>query len=208
MRRREFIALVGCGAAAWPLAARGQREGRVRRVGMLLAAYTETDSAGQLRITAFRGELHRLGWTDEAMFGSKLAGAMEIATAGRLWQKKWCGRGRMRSSFRASGVGRLHRLTRTIPIVFTQVSDPVDSGFVSSLARPGGNITGFQNFEPDIGGKWLGVLREIAPQLRRVGVLVELRRRSPRSIRALRRSSRAVTWRGLDGDEREESRRN
>jgi putative ABC transport system substrate-binding protein len=169
MRRRDFITLVG-GAATWPLAARAQE--RVRRVGLLLAAYTETDQAGEARIAAFRNTLQQLGWSD----GRNI-----------LFEYRWSGGNAANAKTLAAdlvesapdaivvagdpALTQLHKLPSAIPIVFTQVSEPVDSGFVASLARPGSHITGFQNFEPAMGGKWLGVLKEIAPNLKRVGAM-------------------------------------
>ena len=172
MRRREFIGLVGGIAATWPLAARAQRSANVRRIGMFLAAYTETDKAGQARLATFRKALGDLGWDEsrniriDYRWGG--GNAAQVATlAAELVQSA-------PDVIVTSGdlaLAHLHRLNSAIPIVFTQVSEPVDSGFVASLARPGGNITGFQNFEPAMGGKWLGVLKEIAPNVKRVGAL-------------------------------------
>ena len=169
MRRRDFITLVG-GAATWPLAARAQE--RVRRVGVLLAAYTETDQAGQARIAAFRNTLQQLGWSDgrNIRFDYRWSG-------GNAANVKTLAADLVESAPDAIVVAgdpaltQLHKLPSAIPIVFTQVSEPVDSGFVASLARPGSHITGFQNFEPAMGGKWLGVLKEIAPNLKRVGAM-------------------------------------
>ncbi len=171
MRRRQFIGLLG-GAAAWPLAARAQRSTGMRRVGVLLAAYSEGDRAGRARVGAFIHSLGDLGWSDnhniriDFRWGAGNGERLQ-AFATELTQSA-------PDVLIAAGdpaLAQLHRLTRTIPVVFTQVSEPVDSGFVASLARPGGNVTGFQNFEPAMGGKWLGVLKEIAPGLKRVGVL-------------------------------------
>jgi putative ABC transport system substrate-binding protein len=175
MKRREFLGALGSGAVSpllLPLAARAQNPQRVRRVGVLLAAYTQADSAGQLRIKAFLSALQRLGWAERLNIGFDYRWG-----AGDLDSGKNLAADLVRSAPDAivvagdPALAELHRLTKTIPVVFTQVSDPVDSGFVASLARPGGNITGFQNFDPEIGGKWLGVLREAAPKLVRVGVL-------------------------------------
>ena len=171
MRRREFVSLLG-GVAAWPFAAFAQPSERVRRVGVLLAAYSETDRAGQARIGAFLKALQSLGWDDnrniriEYRWGAGNIERLQTFAAELVQVAP--------DAIIAAGdpaLTQLHRLKSTIPIVFTQVSEPVDSGFVTSLARPGGNITGFQNFEPAMGGKWLGVLKEVAPSLKRVGVL-------------------------------------
>lgn len=172
MRRRDVIRLLG-GLAGWPFAASAQRSTSVRRVGVLLAAYTENDRAGQVRLETFRKALGDLGWDEKRnirfdyRWGAGNTGQQVSALAAELVQSA-------PDVIVASGdlaLAELHRLKSTIPIVFTQVSEPVDSGFVASLARPGGNITGFQNFEPAMGGKWLGVLKEIAPNVKRVGAL-------------------------------------
>src|SRR5262249_3584926 len=169
MRRRAFIAGV-MSVAGLPSKLRAQPA--QRRVAMLLAAYSEADTAAQARIAAFRREFQRLGWTDERNVRLELRWG-----DGNSDRVKALAEEVVRSMPDAiivsgdPGLAALHRLTKTIPIVFTQVSDPVDSGFVVSLARPGANVTGFQNFEPEIGGKWLGLLREVAPQLRRVCLL-------------------------------------
>src|SRR5262245_26626323 len=166
MRRRGFIAGIAA-VATLPLEVRAQQA--QRRIAMLLAAYSEIDKAAQARIAAFRSELQRLGWTDEHKVRLELRWGDGNSDRGKALAEEV-----VRSMPDAiivsgdPGLAALHRLTKTIPIVFTQVSDPVDSGFVASLARPGGNVTGFQNFEPEIGGKWLGLLKEVAPQLRRV----------------------------------------
>jgi len=171
MRRREFIALVGGAAAAWPCLARAQQPDRVRRIGMLIL-YSQTDREGQARIAAFLDTLQRLGWTDGRNVRIEYRWI-----AGDVDRQKAPAAELVRSTpdlIVVSGLTALaevHRLTSTIPVVFTQVSDPVGSGFVASLARPGGNISGFQNFEPNIGGKWLGVLKEAAPNMRRAAIL-------------------------------------
>jgi putative ABC transport system substrate-binding protein len=171
MKRRDFITLLGSGVAGWPLGARAQQGDRARRIGILMH-YSQTDHEGQIRIAAFLDTLQRLGWTEarnlriDYRWSAGDAGR-EKASAAELVRSRpdvivvagW------------TGLAELHRLTSMIPIVFTQVSDPVDSGFVASLTRPGANISGFQNFEPAIGGKWLGVLKEAAPSMQRVAVL-------------------------------------
>ena len=171
MKRRDFITLLGSGVAGWPLGARAQQGDSARRIGILMH-YSQTDREGQVRIAAFLDTLQRLGWTEarnlriEYRWSAGDAGR-EKAFAAELVRSRpdvivvagW------------TALAELHRLTSMIPIVFTQVSDPVDSGFVASLTRPGANISGFQNFEPAIGGKWLGVLKEAAPSMQRVAVL-------------------------------------
>jgi putative tryptophan/tyrosine transport system substrate-binding protein len=171
MRRREFITLLGGAAASWPLAARAQQTERMRRIGVLIV-YPQTDREGQVRIAAFLETLQRLGWTDgrNVRFDYRWSvsdPAREKAAAAEL----------VRSTpdvIVTSGptmLAEVQRLTSTIPIVFTQVSDPLGTGFVTSLARPGGNVSGFQNFESAMGGKWLGLLKEATPNMRRVAML-------------------------------------
>jgi putative ABC transport system substrate-binding protein len=175
MKRREFITLIGSAAATpsllWPLPARAQQPAKVWRIGVLIN-YTQTDREGQARIAAFLDTFQRLGWTDgrnvriEYRWG---AGDTDRVKASAAEMVRSAPDVIVVSSNPA--LAELHRLTSTIQIVFTQVSDPVASGFVGSLARPGANVTGFQNFEPAIGGKWLGVLKEAAPNLSRIAVL-------------------------------------
>jgi putative tryptophan/tyrosine transport system substrate-binding protein len=172
VKRREFITLLGGAAAAWPLAARAQPADRVRRIVALMGAYSETDREGQARFTAFFDTLQGLGWIDgrnlriEYRWGGGDVDRIKAASAELV-------RSTPDVIVAASNptLAELQRLTSTVPIVFAQVSDPVGSGFVASLARPGANITGFQNFETAIGGKWLGVLKEAAPNMRRAAVL-------------------------------------
>ncbi len=167
MRRREFITLIG-GAVSWPLAARAQQ---VRLIGVLFE-HAESNSDARSWLAAFRAELARLGWKE----GSNLrietrwsAGNTEtMRTSAKelvdLRPDAILGRG-------TSETIALARETRTIPIVFAAVSDPIGSGFAASLARPGGNITGFTNVESTLGGKWVELLKEIAPRTVRVALL-------------------------------------
>ena len=171
MRRREFITLLGGAAAVWPLVARAQQGERMRRIGVF-AGLAESDPVVQLLVAAFRGALAKLGWTE----GSNV-----------LIEYRWGGgdadMGRRHAAelaalapdviFVSGGVAveRLLQATRTVPIVFTIVPDPLGSGFVESLSRPGGNATGFMMFEYSLSGKWLELLKEIAPNLTRAAVL-------------------------------------
>lgn len=171
MRRREFIGLLGA-ATAWPFAVRAQQNERVRRIGVLLAAYTEADNAGQARLAVFLKALRALGWDNNRNIQIDYRwGAGNIEQVRTLAAELVKSAPDIIIAVGDPAIAQLHRLKSTIPIIFTQVSEPVDSGFVASLARPGGNITGFQNFEPAMGGKWLGVLKEIAPAVKRVGAL-------------------------------------
>ena len=170
MRRREFIALLGGAAAAWPLAARAQPE-RVRRIGVL-DVLAHNDPEGHARTAALLRTLQQLGWTDgrnvriDHRWGANdperirghaaelVALAPDVILAvGTLT------------------VGPLLQATRTVPIVFVQVADPVGGGFISSLAQPGGNATGFATFEYATSGKWAELLKEIAPRVTRAAVI-------------------------------------
>jgi putative ABC transport system substrate-binding protein len=169
IRRREFIAALG-GAAAWPLAARAQQGDRVRRIGVLISG-DKNDPVQKTSVTAFTRALAGLGWTDGNVrmdlrwsggdinriraFGQELVGShpdiiVTVATPATV---------------------AVQRETRTIPIVFTNVSDPVAQRFVARLDRPSGNITGFASLEASMGGKWLQLLSEIAPGLKRAAIM-------------------------------------
>src|SRR5262249_536739 len=145
---------------------------RVRRIGVLVAAYTQTDREGQARIAALLDTLQRLGWADGRTVRIEYRWAGGDADRAKTFATEL-----VRSTpdvMVANGnpiLIELHRLTSTIPIVFTQVSDPVGSGIVAGLARPGGNITGFTNFEPEMGGKWVELLKEVAPRMNRIAVI-------------------------------------
>jgi len=171
MKRRDFITLLGGAAAAWPLAARAQQRERMRRIGVLMSLAAD-DQEGQARLTAFVQGLQELGWTDGRnvqidyrwpagdaerirRYAAELAAlAPDIILAGG-----------------GAVVPSLLQATRAIPIVFTQTPDPVGAGFVESLARPGGNVTGFMLYEYGIGAKWLELLKEIAPHVTRAAVI-------------------------------------
>ena len=170
MKRRQFITILG-GAAAWPLAARAQQSERMRRIGVLMNLAAD-DPEAQVRLAAFHQGLQELGWT--------VGRNLRIDTR---WGAGDADRYRRYSTelvalapdviLAASGatVPWLLQATRSVPIVFAQVPDPVGAGFVESLAHPGGNITGFTNFEFSIGGKLLELLKEIAPRVTRAAVL-------------------------------------
>jgi putative ABC transport system substrate-binding protein len=172
MRRREFISLVGGAAAAWPLAARAQQGERTRRLGVLATGISENDPEWQARMAALLPRLQKLGWTvgnNIQIEYRYVAGDAERvqATVKELTALAPDVILVMSNPLLAA----LMKETRTIPIVFVQVADPVSSGFVASLVRPGGNVTGFTNFELSMGGKWLEVLKEAAPQVTRAAVL-------------------------------------
>jgi putative tryptophan/tyrosine transport system substrate-binding protein len=172
-KRREFIALLGGGAAAWPLAAPSQQPDRMRRIGALFSQ-AGTDPEGQARAAALQQGLQEFGWAE----GRNLR-----------FEYRWAGGGLDSMRPLAAELVRLNpdvifasattslvalqQATRTVPIVFAQVTDPVGAGFVASLARPGGNITGVTQHEFTIGPKWLELLKQIAPNVTRVAVLYD-----------------------------------
>jgi putative ABC transport system substrate-binding protein len=175
MRRREFITLLG-GAAAWPLAARAQQAERMRRIGVLTAD-AEDDPEVEARLTAFRQGLDRLGWS-----GGRNVRIDYRFAANTLDQFQPLAKQLVRLqpdvlfAIATPIAVAFQRETRTIPIVFVSVSDPVGSGLVASLARPGGNLTGLLLYEEGITGKWLAMLKEIAPNLSRAALVASPRR--------------------------------
>jgi putative tryptophan/tyrosine transport system substrate-binding protein len=172
MRRRDFITLVG-GAAAWPLAARAQQPGRVRRIGMLVTL-PENDPEETARNAILLQSLEQMGWTvgRNVQFDRRQT-LGDAERARRLAVELISLMPDVILSTGSLNVGALLQATQTVPIVFTVVPDPVGAGFVDSLARPGRNATGFTQFDYSISGKWLELLKEIAPQVTRVGVLRE-----------------------------------
>src|SRR5215469_13505014 len=171
MRRRDFIVLLGSASAAWPLAALAQQSERTRRIGVL-SSLAETDVEAQAWDAAFRKRLVELGWIDGRNVHIDYRWGAGSVDRMRLFARELvqlnpdaC------VTISTPATAALQAETRTIPIVFAWVSDPVGSGFVSSLAHPGGNITGFLNIEASVIGKWLSLMREIAPQVSRIGFL-------------------------------------
>jgi putative ABC transport system substrate-binding protein len=171
MRRREFITVLGGAAATWPLAARAQQTERMRRIGVLVGAAAD-DSIGQARIAAFQQGLQQLGWTEgrNLQIEYRWSGADAERIRKDVTEVAALAPDVILASSGAV-VGPLRRATRTVPIVFTETSDPVGAGFVESLSRPGGNVTGFLSFEYGMVGKWLELLKQIAPSVERVAVL-------------------------------------
>ena len=171
MKRREFITLLGGAAVAWPLAARAQQPGRVRRIGLLIQL-AESDPEGQVRVAAFREGLQKLGWRIgdnlriDYRWGTSNDERARAAAAQLLKMAPDVIFANSSVALRAA-----QQATRTVPIVFTTVIEPVTQGFVSSLAHPGGNITGFSYLELSVGGKWLDLLKEIAPRVARVAFM-------------------------------------
>jgi putative tryptophan/tyrosine transport system substrate-binding protein len=170
VKRRDFITLIG-GAAAWPLAARAQQPERMRRVGVLMHLAAD-DPEGQARIAAFTQGLQELRWTIGRNVRIDYRWAAGDAERGRKYAAELVALAP--DVILAAGgavVAPLLQASRTVPIVFAQTPDPVGAGFVASLARPGGNATGFTIFEFGMGGKWLELLKEIAPRVTRAAVL-------------------------------------
>jgi len=170
MRRRDFITLIGGTAVAWPLAARAQQGERMRRIGVLVAV--ADDPEGQARIAAFLQGLQQLGWADGRNLQIDTRWGAGDADRFRKYAAELVALAP--DVILAAGgavVPPLLQATRSVPIVFTQTPDPVGAGFVDSLARPGGNVTGFTTFEYGISAKWLELLKEIAPRVTRAAVI-------------------------------------
>jgi putative ABC transport system substrate-binding protein len=172
MRRREFITLLGGAAAAWPLPARAQQQAdRVRRIGWLMG-YDENDPEGKTFASALIQALAGLGWTDGRNVRVDLRWAGGDTNRIRALAQELVGlQPAIIVTSGTPATAAVQRETRTIPIVFMGVNDPVANGVVARLDRPGGNVTGFALFEPSLGGKWLELLSEIAPGLKRVAIM-------------------------------------
>ena len=170
MKRREFLGVLG-GAASWPLAARAQQSDRVRRIGVLMG-YAESDKEAQAWVAVFREGLQKLGWAEGRNFQIDIRWATSDPEAvQRLAKELVALQPDVILSPTTPTTAALLQQTRTIPIIFAIVSDPVGSGFVASFAKPGGNVTGFIILEPTLAGKWLELLKEIAPRIARVALL-------------------------------------
>jgi putative ABC transport system substrate-binding protein len=176
MRRREFIVLLS-GAAAWPLSARAQQPERIRRIGVLMA-HPENDPEYQSYLSAFRQELAELGWKEgrNIKIDSRWGALGDPQTRERSARELLALKPDLLLTQNTPPTASMLHLTRTVPVVFVVVTDPVGSGFVKSLASPGGNATGFTIMEPSMGGKWLELLKEVAPQVRRVAFYLTRRR--------------------------------
>jgi putative tryptophan/tyrosine transport system substrate-binding protein len=170
MKRREFITLLG-GAGVWPLAAHAQQE-RMRRIGVLMG-YPENDLEGPAFFAAFRERLEKLGWVEDRniRFDIRWATPEDAESRQRFAEELVALQPDLILSHGTPNTATLLHQTRTIPIIFAQVSDPLGSGFVASIPRPGGNVTGFIVMEGSMAGKWLELLKEIAPRVNRVALL-------------------------------------
>src|SRR6516164_7494220 len=172
MRRREFIALVGSGVAAWPLAARAQQPDRMRRIGVLMG-YPENDAEGQAYVAAFEEKLQQVGWTvgRNVQIDARWSPPGDVEALQRFAKELVALQPDLILSHSTPTTATLLQQTRSIPIIFAFVSDPLGSGFVASFPRPGGNVTGFIVMEPTMAGKWLELLKEVAPRVAHVAFL-------------------------------------
>ena len=171
MERREFITLLGGAAATWPLAASAQQRDQMRRIGVLMTRKAD-DPEGQKQLAALRQGLLELGWSEDKTLHIETRWTIADAAEALRFAQELIG---LKSEVLvAQGTPSLvaaRQVTSTIPIVFVSVADPVGQGFVPSLARPGGNITGFSAEEAGMGGKWLELLKELAPRVTRIAVI-------------------------------------
>jgi len=172
-KRSEVISPLGGGAAVWPLAARAQQSDAVRRLGVLLSA-SETDPEGQARVAALREGLQNLGWSEgrNLKVDYRWTGGDDVR-ARTYAAELVASQPDVIFAAPSAALASVQRATRTIPIVFAQISDPVGAGFVTSLAHPGGNLTGFALFEFAVGAKWLELLKQIAPSVTRVAAIYD-----------------------------------
>jgi putative ABC transport system substrate-binding protein len=170
MRRRDFIKVIAGSATSWPLAALAQQSDRMRRIGVLMG-YPDTDSEGQAGIAAFRDGLQQLGWGDKVRIDTRWAPPGNTQALNRLAKDIVTLQPDLILSHSTPTTAALLQETRSIPIVFAFVSDPLGSGFVESFPHPGGNATGFIVMEPGIAGKWLELLKQVAPAVTRVAIL-------------------------------------
>ena len=171
MKRREVITLVGSAAVSWPITSHAQQADKTRLIGVLMG-YAESDSAPQSAVAAFRGGLAKLGWTEGRNVRIELLwGNADPDRIGTFAKELVDLRPDVILSHTTPVTSALARETRTIPIVFVNVADPIASGFAASLARPGGNITGLTIESPAQGGKWVELLKEIEPHTVRMALL-------------------------------------
>ena len=195
MRRRQFLSLIA-GTTMWSIAARAQQTDRVRRIGVLMVN-AEGSEDGRSRIAAFERSLKKLGWTVgrnlridyrwDAVDADKVAvGSSELLAL----------KPDLVLASTSGAVSNLLKISRTVPIVFVLVSDPVEQGFIQSLAHPGGNVTGFTNAEVSVGSKLLDMLREIAPNVKRVAIMFNPDNPGPR--RFMRSAQAAASTHGVE----------
>ena len=192
IQRREFIVTLG-GATVWSVATRAQQSERLRRIGVLMNTVSD-DAEGQARLAVFLQGLQELGWTDgrNVRIDYRWVGDESERIRRGAAELVALGSDVILASATPATLA-LQQATRTVPIVFANVSDPVGAGVVESLARPGGNVTGFASFEFGVSAKWLELLKEVAPGVTRVAVLRDLTKESP-SWRQSRRLRRRWAW--------------
>ena len=169
MRRREFITLLG-GAASLPVVARAQQPDEMRRIGVMISVPLD-DHSGRAQADALREGLQELGWAEGRNISVDLYGIAEPGRALAVAKDVVAKRPELICSIATPATAAVVQVTKTIPIVFGNVADPVSLGFVASYARPGGNVTGFSAFEPSMGGKWVEILHDLDPQIRRMTIL-------------------------------------
>jgi putative tryptophan/tyrosine transport system substrate-binding protein len=170
MRRRDFIKVIAGSATVWPLAARAQQAERMRRIGVLMIQAAD-DLVGQARVKAFQRGLQQLGWTDGRNVQTNYRWAAGNVENAHKYAAELVALAPDVILVQGAATGSVLQATRTVPIVFTNTGDPVGSGFVDSLSRPGGNATGFMLFEYSLSAKWVELLKEIAPGVTRAAVL-------------------------------------
>jgi len=172
MRRRNFIKVVAGSAIAWPLITRAQQSERVRRIGIVMG-FTESDPAAQAQVNGFRQQLRKLGWIEGVNIHIDYRYPADDPIRIRAVAAELLG---LAPDLIVSSTNMVTSIlkseVRAVPLLFLQVSDPIGSGFVTNLVRPTGNVTGFDNFEPSMDGKWLETLKEIAPNIERVGFIL------------------------------------
>jgi putative ABC transport system substrate-binding protein len=170
MKRREFITLLGGAAASWPLVGRAQQNEPLRRIGVVMT--TADDREGQRRLSAFREGLEKRGWAEGKNVSIEVNWSVSDAERARSVVDELIGRAPdLILTSGTPATSALNRARAAIPVIFTVVSEPIKQGFVQSLAHPGGNLTGFTNLEPSLGGKWIELLKEIAPDVTRVAII-------------------------------------
>jgi putative ABC transport system substrate-binding protein len=171
MKRREFITLVGGTAATWPLAARAQQPEQMRRIGVLMNVAAENPE-GHAAVAAFQHELQKLGWSEDRNVRIEIRFGANDIDRDRTYATELVALAP--DVILAAGtlsVTALQRVTRTLPTVFVRVADPVGAGVVDTLARPGGNVTGFMNYEYSLSSKWLELLKQIVPRLTHAAII-------------------------------------
>ena len=171
MRRRKFITLIGVGAATWPLGARAQRSDQIRRIGVLMY-WASSNREGRAGVAAFQKAMQQAGWTDTVNIRFDIRWSDQSAERVRRFASELIALAPdVILASTTPSAATLQSMTHTLPIVFVTVSDPVGAGMVESVARPGGNVTGFMNAEYSLSGKWFELLRQIVPGLAQVGVV-------------------------------------